>query len=258
MHFKEFKVKVNGISLAFRTCGKGEPLVLIHGVTTCGLEAWKHQIEPFSVHFELIIPDLRGHGDTDDNIGKIDDLLILDDLLCLLDRIGIKKAFFCGHSLGAAVLYRLAIKCPDIIEKMIAASGCHVISLPKMIDMEMKHWDIERLKKEAKKWIQHLKKIHKHTHWEEMIHRLRSYLLSYKPLSPEDFSKISVPVLVVEGEDDMYFKNRSYRLDYDYIKIVHETIPNCCLSVIPNAGHSVQLDNPKIFNQVALDFLLSA
>ncbi|MCM2534306.1 alpha/beta fold hydrolase [Neobacillus pocheonensis] len=80
--------------------GCGDPLVLIHGLGGIK-ENWNKQFV-LSEHYELIIPDLRGHGEnltldgiTINNFAK--------DILSLLNELNIQKAHICGLSMGGTV-----------------------------------------------------------------------------------------------------------------------------------------------------------
>jgi len=57
------KVKVNDIEIYYEVHGEGEPLVLLHGFL-CTSQQWNHFIPEFQERYQLIIPDLRGHGRT--------------------------------------------------------------------------------------------------------------------------------------------------------------------------------------------------
>jgi 3-oxoadipate enol-lactonase len=96
------KVKVNGINIAYERRGRGEPLVLIHGYPL-DRTTWNEVASLLETDFDLIIPDLRGMGqsDTMDKTYTITDLA--SDIAGLLDHLKIQKAFIAGHSMGGYV-----------------------------------------------------------------------------------------------------------------------------------------------------------
>src|SRR5512135_3435417 len=101
------KVNIDGVNLAYARRGTGAPMVLIHGYPL-DHSIWD-EIAPFLEHdFELIIPDLRGFGESD--VMEADDSIIeyASDIAGLLDHLKIRKAFLAGHSMGGYVALAFA------------------------------------------------------------------------------------------------------------------------------------------------------
>lgn len=88
----------------FIDMGQGEALVLIHGLAS-KKESWKNQFE-LSNYYRLIIPDLRGHGESNLFEG-ISIPQFARDVLSLLDSLEINKAHFCGLSMGGLVVQEI-------------------------------------------------------------------------------------------------------------------------------------------------------
>lgn len=84
--------------------GQGETVVLIHGLGS-KKESWINQFN-LSSNYRLIIPDLRGHGESEitNNISIVN---FAQDILSLLDSLNIKKAHFCGLSMGGLVVQEI-------------------------------------------------------------------------------------------------------------------------------------------------------
>ena len=106
------KVRVNGIELAYARHSKGTPLVLIHGYPL-DHQIWDEVIPLLEDKFDLIIPDLRGFGEskTVDTPYTMDDLA--SDIAGLLDHLGIEKTAIAGHSMGGYVALAFARLFPD-------------------------------------------------------------------------------------------------------------------------------------------------
>ncbi len=96
------KVSINGIQLAYERHGKGTPLVLLHGYPL-DHHLWNDVIPLLEDTFDLIIPDLRGFGEstTVDTPYTMDDLAT--DIAGLLDHLGVQKTAIVGHSMGGYV-----------------------------------------------------------------------------------------------------------------------------------------------------------
>ncbi|MDX1378031.1 MAG: alpha/beta hydrolase, partial [Anaerolineales bacterium] len=105
-------VNVNGIELAYTRQGKGTPLVLLHGFPL-DHHAWDEIAPLLENTFDLIIPDLRGFGDstTVDSTYTTDDLA--SDIAGLLDQLGVEKSALAGHSMGGYVALAFARLYPE-------------------------------------------------------------------------------------------------------------------------------------------------
>ncbi len=105
-------ISINGIKLAYTRRGHGEPLVLIHGFPL-DHTSWNEVAPSLEDKFDLILPDLRGFGQstTLESSYTISDMA--EDLARLLDHLGVEKAFLAGHSMGGYVALAFAKKYPQ-------------------------------------------------------------------------------------------------------------------------------------------------
>ena len=101
------KIKINEIELAYTRRGKGTPLVLLHGYPL-DHHLWDDVAPLLEDTFDLILPDLRGFGEstTVDSPYSMDDYA--SDIAGLLDQLGIQKAAIVGHSMGGYVALAFA------------------------------------------------------------------------------------------------------------------------------------------------------
>lgn len=106
------KIAVNGIQLAYERTGAGKPLVLLHGYPL-DHHTWDDVIPLLKDSFDLIVPDLRGFGEstTVSTIYTVDDFA--SDIASLLDSLGIRQAAIAGHSMGGYVALAFARLFPD-------------------------------------------------------------------------------------------------------------------------------------------------
>ena len=99
------------------------PLLLIHGMSDTS-RSW-HLLCPYlASRFRLIIPDLRGHGDSSKpDIRMYPVSLYASDMAALLDSLGIPRAHVMGHSLGSLIVQALAMNYPEKVDKAILESS---------------------------------------------------------------------------------------------------------------------------------------
>ena len=96
-----------------RTGGDGFPLVAIHGRTGNGL-LWARTARLLVPYFGVIMPDLRGHGLSDAPADGYDHTTMADDILGVMDALGIERAVLMGGSMGAALATRIAAEHPNV------------------------------------------------------------------------------------------------------------------------------------------------
>ena len=111
-------VRANGIRMNVWTGGEGPTLVLLHGYPQTG-QMW-HKVSPTLMkRFNLIIPDLRGYGDSEKARSGFDKKTMAKDIACLASELGHETFFLLGHDRGARVAHRLALDFPEKVEKLI-------------------------------------------------------------------------------------------------------------------------------------------
>ncbi|HEX7541393.1 MAG TPA: alpha/beta fold hydrolase [Anaerolineales bacterium] len=101
------KTTVNGFELAYERRGHGTPLVLIHGYPL-DHTIWNPVVPLLENDFDLILPDLRGFGESGTPTPHYSTDDFAADLISLLDQLGIQKAAIVGHSMGGYVALAFA------------------------------------------------------------------------------------------------------------------------------------------------------
>lgn len=116
-------VNVDGATLRYREIGAGAPVLLIHGYSD-KLEMWAGPADSLARDFRVIVPDVRGFGRS----SKFADpaqygVRMVDDLVGLLDSLGIRKAHVMGYSMGGLLAANLALRAPDRVSTATFVSG---------------------------------------------------------------------------------------------------------------------------------------
>lgn len=114
--------EVNGINLYYETRGTGRPLILLHGGLMSG-ELFDPIIPTLADHHTVITVDLQGHGRTADIDRPIDIQLMADDIAALIDHLNLDQPDLVGYSLGGGVALHVAVKYPEKVNRLVAASA---------------------------------------------------------------------------------------------------------------------------------------
>jgi pimeloyl-ACP methyl ester carboxylesterase len=112
------KVKVNGVGIAYEVRGQGEPLVMIQGLGSPRI-GWFFQKSAFSRHFRVVMMDNRGVGKSDKPTDAYTVRDMADDVMGLMDHLGIDKAHIMGASMGGMIAQEIAINYPDRVNKLV-------------------------------------------------------------------------------------------------------------------------------------------
>lgn len=111
------KTTVNGLELAYERCGRGTPLVLIHGYPL-DHTIWNPVVPILEQDFDLILPDLRGFGQSDPARVRYQLTEMAADIAALLDFLKIEKSAIAGHSMGGYVVLAFARAYPQRVRSL--------------------------------------------------------------------------------------------------------------------------------------------
>jgi pimeloyl-ACP methyl ester carboxylesterase len=258
-------VDLGPITVAFDDAGVGTPLVLVHG-HPFDRSMWRPQFERFSTaEWRVIVPDLRGYGDTSIVPGKTPLATFVGDIAALLDRLGLDEVVLAGLSMGGQIVmefYRLlpervrALVLADTSPKADTADGRRARNdaadrllregmepyanevLPKMIAPA----NITALPAVA----EHVLRMMRRTPPAGAAAALRGR--AERPDYVAMLATVTVPTLVVVGRDDVF-------TPISEAEPIAERVPQATLAVIDGAAHMPNLERPDAFNAALADFL---
>jgi pimeloyl-ACP methyl ester carboxylesterase len=241
---------INGMEMYYEIIGQGEPLVLLHGFSGCG-NNWQTFAPEFSKAYQLIIPDLRGHGRSTNPLNDFTFRQSGHDILALLDHLGIKTCKAIGLSGGAKTLLHLATQQPARIEAMVLVSAApYFPDEARAIMRQMapaSHTDEEwQLMRE---W---------HAHGDEQIRKLWTQAHLFKDsyddmnFTPPKLATITAKTLIVHGDRDPFYP-------VALALGMYQAIPQAYLWIIPGGGHGpIFMDLSALFIETALTFFRGA
>ena len=111
-------IKTNGINLYYEEHGKGEPLLMIMGITAPGA-VWEKHLDYWKQSFRCIIVDNRGVGQSDKPAGPYTSSMMADDCAGLLKHLGLEKVRVAGVSMGTIIAQQLAYRHPNLVKSMV-------------------------------------------------------------------------------------------------------------------------------------------
>jgi pimeloyl-ACP methyl ester carboxylesterase len=240
-------VDVNGTELHYELAGDGEPLLWLHGFLGCGAD-WRHVLETPPAGYQLIAPDLRGHGASTNPSGVFSFREAARDISALLRHLGVARVKAIGVSGGGIVLLHLATAEPASIASMV------VVSAPPYFPEQARA--IQRQTSEATlgdMTMAHMRRSHPRgePQIQQLLAQTRALADRYDDVNftPPYLSTIAADTMIVFGDSDpLYPVSLAMEL--------HEAIPRSRLWIVPGGGHGPVFgrDAPR-FAETALGFL---
>src|SRR4051812_16047181 len=118
-------VAVNGIKMYYEIHGQGKPLLLIHGGGSTIQTTFGRVLPMFAKKYKVIAVELQAHGHTGDRNAPESFQQDADDVAALLKYLNISKASFIGFSNGGSTSMQIAIRHPEVVNKIVVASGAY-------------------------------------------------------------------------------------------------------------------------------------
>ncbi len=243
---------IDGMRMYYAEHGtpNGPPLVLLHGFNATG-DFWINQLAAFGEHYRLLVPDLRGHGRTDNpgGIAAMNHRQFAHDIGALCRALGLERTAFCGESTGAMLQLSLVVETPDLVGVCILAGGTYYLTdAARALQQQMTPDTIDEI------WRSEMEAKHAAMgpdHWRSVIeafHNLHTHAHTEDFPEVEELRGIEAPVLIVHGDRDPL-------IAVDVPTSLYGLLPNAELCLLPNTGHLPPKERPEWFNAITLDFL---
>ena len=132
----------DGVDLHWLERGRGRPVVLLHGLGSCGGD-WAFQVPALEQDVRTILPDLRGSGRSAHPPGPYSIAGFADDTWALLDHLGVAEADVVGFSLGGAVALEMALQRPGRVPRLVTINSlaCYrVDGFRKWAELTIQSW----------------------------------------------------------------------------------------------------------------------
>lgn len=241
-------IQLNGMDMYVESEGRGEPLLLLHGMGGSSAD-WGHAgRRELAQHYRLIIPDARGHGRSTNPEQTFSMRQCALDTLALMGRLGIRRCRAIGSSLGGNVLLHMATLDPERLEAMVLVSAA--LYFPEPARALMRAVPVESQPPEAWQLMRQ-----RHPQGDEQIVFLwraqRALADSFDDMTftPPSLARIRADTLVVYGDRDPLYP-------VEMALEMFRAIPRSALWVVPTGGHGpIYLEAAPLFTKTALEFL---
>jgi pimeloyl-ACP methyl ester carboxylesterase len=235
-------VQLGEVRTWYEEDGSGPPLVLLHpgGADS---RAFEGIIPGLVDRFRVFRPDRRGHGRTPDVAGPITYEQMAKDTIAFLEQVVGGPAYLIGHSDGAPVALLVALRRPDLVRRLVFASGVfhHHGWAPGAIDLDEETTAFFTAYHGAVSpdGPGHFKVL------AEKLYRMHS---EEPTLTVADLAGYPGPALVMVGDDDD-------EIPMEHTLALRQGLPRSQLAVVPGCGHGLFAEKPELCTQIVVEFL---
>lgn len=227
LNFESGYSEVNGLKMYYEIYGQGKPLVLVHGGGSTIQSNFGKVIPLFAKNRKVIALELQAHGRTNDRNADLSFEQDADDVAALLKNLSIDKADFFGFSNGGTTVLQIAIRHPEIVDKIVLGS-----TLAKRNGVPAWFWDFmkqAKLENMPEQLKAAYKKVAPDTNALQIMHdRDAKRMVNFKDISDEQIKSIKAATLIIIGDKDVITPEHAIELN--------RQIANSELAIIPS-GH---------------------
>jgi pimeloyl-ACP methyl ester carboxylesterase len=261
---------INGVDLYYEASGSGYPVVFCHEFAG-DYRAWDAQVRAFDRLYRCVAYSQRGYppsGVPADAEAYSQDFLI-EDLRGLVQHLGISQAHFVGFSMGGSVVLNFALRYPDLC-RSIAVVGAGAGStnrdgfeqdIQRVVQLirndGMQHFAetyaegptrLPFKRKDPHGWSVFRAQLAEHAA-DGQAYTMQGVMLRRPTIFSleAELRQLQVPTLIAIGDED--------EPCVDVAVFLKRTVPSAGLLVLPQSGHTINLEAPATFNAEVLEFL---
>lgn len=238
------KTRGPGSQISYEVLGQGSPLILIAGFAA-SRAIWEPQLDDWVGQHTLVLLDNRKVGRSRDGGGIPWIPLMAQDVLAVMDDLGLARATLCGMSMGGFIALTIAVRWPERVDRLILTCTAPQRPVPRpgigpglvffSDDFARQHRETVRY------WVQKGRA----ARWPAAMQQLLA-IIAFDMRS--DVPRISAPALVVHGTSDRV-------IPIHHGRWLASHIPGASLVVFQGAGHGVTIERAADYNREVLAWL---
>lgn len=257
---------VNGVNIHYRITGPEDGIkVMFSNSLATNFSMWDRQIEVMGDAYRILCYDKRGHGQSDDFDHDITIKDLADDAVALAKATGFEQAHFCGLSIGGMTGQAIGIFHPNMFKSLALCATTSAIPqevLPTWearISQALTQGMDGLVEPTLSRWLtQETRQLHP-----ELVADVSKMISTTKPKGyagcsravmklnyTEQLQNITTPVMIIPGEHDP-------ALPVSMSEIIAAHLPGSLMKIVPGAAHLCNIENPKDFNAILIDWITS-
>ncbi len=257
-------VETNGSRMNYELSrNKGAPVVVLSHSLSSSLLMWDPQMDALNPYFQVLRYDIRGHGNSDAPPGPYTLELLAEDVIKLLEALGIDRVHFVGLSLGGMIGQCLALNYSHRLRSLVLCDTAAIIpadaqpiweerfdrarkkGMGALLEETMERWFTPAFLRQNPPMVGLIRK-------QILATPLAGYLGCAEAIRKLNdlnrLSEIKLPTLIMVGEEDP-------GTPVSASQAIHERIPDSKLVILPSARHLSNVEQAEAFNAALLAFL---
>ena len=267
-----YAITSDGVRLFYESSGTGTPLVFVHEFGG-NHWSWEPQVSYFSRRHRCITYAARGYppSDVPEDVEKYSQARAADDIVDVMDAAGIETAHIVGLSMGAFACLHAALRHPARIRSAVVAGAGYGAEKEQQDFFRRTSEQVARSfeeqgagrfapvygesasrvqfqEKDPRGWGLFVERLAQHSD-KGAANTMRGVQMRRPSLYDlkEELAALEVPLLVVAGDEDDHSHQPSIFLK--------RTVPRSGLAMLPKSGHTLNLEEPELFNRLVAEFL---
>lgn len=262
----------DGTKLYYEEAGTGTPILFVHEFGG-DWRSWEPQMRYFTRRYRCITFSARGYlpSDVPQDVERYSQQIAIDDMADLLDGLGIDKAHIVGLSMGGFAALHFGLRYADRARSLVVAGAGYGAEKQfeeyfRGVSLEVaRQFETQGAQQFSKTYAQAASRIIFQVKdprgWAEFARQLGEHdaigsartMQGVQARRPsiydleDELRQLALPMLVVVGDEDDHCLQPGIFLK--------RTVPACGLLVLPKAGHTLNIEEPALFNQFVADFL---
>ena len=236
---------VRGIRMYYEVHGHGPVLVLLHGGAGNG-EQFGKQVPAFEKRFRVIVPDMCAQGRTTDRDAPLTYHDMAEDVIALMDHLGVKRFDVMGWSDGGNAGLDIAIHHPDRLRRLVTFGANFS---PDGLSKEDIAWNDTATAAAFGDGMREgwTKMSPQPERYEVAMAKIIELWRTLPRFTPAELASIKARVLVCAGEHDL--------IRSDHTEALTRAIPGARTWIVPGASHSAMQERPDLVNPRVVEFL---
>ncbi|MCA1057201.1 alpha/beta fold hydrolase [Rossellomorea aquimaris] len=222
-----------------------DKIYMLHGFMGTAETHFMNQIERFKDSYEVVAIDLPGHGASTVTAAENYIEETIQFVLNLMKQKG--KGYIMGLSLGASLAIHIAMRERDLVKGIILTGYSPFIPEEFQELMEKQYQYFLQIEEHDQEAAEQFKNLHGDK-WKTTIKNvLEKMTYHYPSVSGKEIESLHSPALVLNGSEELY--------EVESALFMKKHNPNISIALIPDAGHTANIDQPEVYNGIVERFL---
>ncbi|MGI5289244.1 alpha/beta fold hydrolase [Nonomuraea polychroma] len=245
---------VNGIDLYYEVLGAdqpGPPLIMLHGGAYTFHLSFDSLLPALTAERKVIGVELQGHGHTADSDRPFSVRQCAEDVIALLDHLGVERADLFGYSLGGLVSTEVAVSAPDRVGRVVLAASHFRSTRSEAYYPEITALELDSPRMPTEEESTAMKRAYDEVapnpeDFFPFVAKIQPAVHDFEGWTDEQLAQLTMPVLIIIGDTDFVRLEHSVEMK--------QLLPNAQLAILPGTKH-LQVIRPDLVLPMVTAFL---